>query len=501
MSRFSAFIKKMSDAINPALPVGGLEISDAFLRYAIIEDGQLRTAYARLAPGIVKDGHVAERAKFLEVLKTLKAQLGENGPANVIATVRSGSIYAQIFNLPPLPPTRRAEAVSLNLQSISPLERSTSYSDAEIVGEGPSGELEFLGAFAPRAVIDDLNSALLEAGFLPLAFEFGALSVARVIRELSGYGPEAPRLIINIMSDGVDFMIIKNSNLYFHYWSSWESVLGEGGRQIDLTTFNQLIYRETARLLQFYGSKWGGSIANAIVVAPGFPEESSRLLAESFGLKVESLSVKKFNELGAQWLGALGAALRGSVPRFKDVFISLAPVGTETWFAESRLLHFIRLWRNIIFSSAVFLLVIFISGLGILARVESNLRSEGAGGVAPELLAEVTALENEAKAFNSRVALVLAAKGESTRVSGLFNELQRVSIGRATLLGLTLDVQGGSIRVSGRAPSEVSAIGFKNALGNNPNFTEVSLPFANIQAQPDGSVLFQLTMRRASSPQ
>ena len=60
------------------------------------------------------------------------------------------------------------------------------------------------------------------------------------------------RLAINVMSDGVDFMILRHGQLAFHYWSSWDSLIAsDGKRQINLADFNGLLSREVQRLTQF----------------------------------------------------------------------------------------------------------------------------------------------------------------------------------------------------------------------------------------------------------
>ena len=496
MSKASALIKKITDALSPEFPVGGLEIADAFLRSVVSRDDQLKPAYTRLMPGVIQDGVISDRERFLASLKELRAQLGDlSHPMSVIATLRSGGIYTQSFSLPPLPKDRLVEAVELNLLAISPLERGADYHDAAAIGEGATGEAEFLGAFAPRKLIDDLKAVLDATGFSVLAFEFGALSIARTVRELGGYGAEVSRLAINVMSDGVDFMILRHGQLAFHYWSSWDSLIAsDGKRQINLADFNGLLSREVQRLTQFYAGKWGGSITNALLIAADFPEESSRLLAESFLLKVETLSLRRFGTLGTQWLGALGAALRGAMPRSADVFISLSPVGTEEEYARNRLRHFLLLWRNIVISSSIFLAAVFLVGVGLLATEERRIASDAVKSISPELLEESARLEAEAKGFNHLLSLALAAKRETTPLAGLLADLRRLAEGRVTLSGVSVDATSGSMRLTGRAPSEVVAIGFKNLLAGNPKFQDISLPFANIQAQSDGSVIFQLTL-------
>ena len=85
--------------------VGGLEISDTALRFAVAAPGALRLASVRLAPGILDGGHIKDEAAFAEALSELRARIvGKKARSslkvNAVVVLSSASIYSQVFDLP-----------------------------------------------------------------------------------------------------------------------------------------------------------------------------------------------------------------------------------------------------------------------------------------------------------------------------------------------------------------------------------------------------------------
>ncbi len=487
------FFNKTIQFINPRAPIGGLDISDAFLRFFL--PGQPpRTISVRLEPGVLVDGFPKNEDAFIEALKKLRAQISSDTiPESVVATVRSASIYTQYFSLPPLPKDKIPEAVDLNLSAISPVSEVESYRDAEFIGRGATNESEYLGAFAPRVGVDALVRCLRSGGFSAVALEFSGLSLARAIRKHSSIDINRPLILIRLSSNGLDFLIIKNGNLYFQYLSSWESLLSsDAGREIEMDSFLAFLAREAQRILNFYSAKWGGGIKNVVVASGAFPGEGRKIL-EELDLVVEDAALVDYRDLNSEWFLALGAASRGETARASDVFISLTPVGTEEEYSRNKNLRFIKFWRNALAAVFAFLLVIFLISDSYLYRVATGLARDLKFGVPSELIKEVEGLEKEAQVFNRVAGLASAAKAKEKSWSPIFSELKRIAGSRIILRRVYADASGG-ILVVGRAPSELLAITFKNSLSQSPLFKEANLPLAGISSESDGGVGFQLTV-------
>ncbi|MDO8585253.1 MAG: PilN domain-containing protein [bacterium] len=483
--------------VSPATPVGGLEISDNFLRFFGVVAGVPKTAAIHLPPGVVTGGRVAEPVNFRKALHELRANVaGGEARCHVVVTLETPAVYSQIFSVPVVAPDRLGEAVELNLRMISPMSVDRVYADAERVGSGASGETEYLGAFLERAIADEFSAALASSGFVLLALEFTGLSVARLIGTLGvGYVKGESYLVLRVSAGGLELLILRNGNLHFDHFSPWGEVGADGARAIDDARFEDVLRREVQRVLNFYSGKWPGSFKGVILLARDVAPRVERVLTQYFDLAVMPLAVTQFGDVIPSFAGALGAYLRGSISRESDTFISVAPVGTEEAFAWSRLLRFLAFWRNVALTACSFLFLVTLVAASISARIETSLRTTSTL-VPPGVDAnEVAMLESQAKAFNSDLGAALRARGSAKVLSPLFTELRKISGETVTLERVSFSPSGGEMNISGRAISELAAINFKNALARREGFTAVNLPLANIVPDSDGKVTFQLTLR------
>lgn len=483
--------------VNPPIVIGGLEIADNFLRYFAVQGGASKTAAARLAPGIVVGGRVKDAVGFRNALRQLRGSVAPaEKPVHVVVSLSASGAYSQVFGVPAVSRERMLETVRLNLQMISPIGIERVYADAEPVGIGAGGETEYLGAFLERGVVDDIAGALKDSSFTLVALEFAGLSLARLIRELGvGYESKEARLVLEFSATGLELLILRNGNLYFDHFSSWHDALPETGRAIDEQLFAGVLVREVQRVLNFYSGKWPGKITDAIVLTHGIAPRVSAILKTRFDLTVSEFSAAQFTDALPSFAVAVGAYLRGCVPRAEDALISLAPVGTEEAFARARLRHFVAFWRVATLTAAGFVFFAMLTSSSVLARVAVSLGTSATLTPRAEELAEVERLGSEAKAFNALLDFAFRARQNAKPRAAFFTELARIAGTGVALERVSLASKEGNVRVSGRAASELSAINFKNALIKQPGFTDVSLPLANIVTDSDGKVTFHLTLK------
>lgn len=480
-------------------PVAGLEIKDAAVRIAQFDGNVLKKSAVLLEPGIIEGGKVRDRERLVNNLKKLRSQFStvkEKLP--VIAIIPSANIYAQVFSIPALSGKELQDAAELNLASISPIDLSAAYADWQQLSAVPrDSRIEMLGAFASSAAVDDYTSALEEAGFSPIAVEFPALAVARTIRDFAaGIDIKKPQVVLNVSSDGIDFIALRHGNLYFDYFIPWKVVQEEGkaGREILFSDFKDTIVREIKKVAAFYGSHWEGKLDKIILVSQALNEEISSFIRENFPFEVAELKLSQFRDLPTSWFAVLGSAIRGRIPRSEDNLISLMKIGTEEEYFRGRIRLFVKSWGNIVISSLGFLALIFVLTDSFLYQMSERVASQASGaGRGPEGT-EITELQEQALRFNQLVEKVSFAGKMSNPQSSFFSELGSLSQRRVTLERILVNRETGSVLLSGRANNEVSALDFKNVLVQ-AGFTDVSLPLSNIVPNPDQTVSFSLTFR------
>jgi len=500
------FFKKLLRLLNPPLPVGGLEISDSALRYVKIAGLNYQRAEVPLPPGIIREGQIKDPERLLAALRRLHGQRAKPSKIlNVIVVIGAHSVYTQTFSLPLVAEEQVEEATRLNLQMISPTNINETNADWQKIGEETAAglQVEYLGAFINNKFIDDLTKIIKAANFLPAAIEFASLSLARIIRQWGViFDLSQPHLVLNVGSDGLDFMILRNGNLSFHRSFPWRQVpqpsfpQAGGAEQAEAAGFSKFLKEEIQKILNFYTSRWGGTISQLLLQADRAEKQTSEIITRHFSLKIKPLKIAAtsgFVSFSPVWLPVLGAALRGLIPRAEDNLISLSKIGTEQDFYENRLFYFTSIWRNILLTALLLILTIYIGVNELLAGVAAELEKRIEARATADQ-AEVERLTEEAGRFNQLVALSNQAVEQSSALSDLFNKIHNSAAGQVRLSRVFLDSQNKSILISGQANEETAVIGFKKRLAALPETAGISLPLSDITVS-EGRAVFQMILK------
>lgn len=475
--------------------VGGLEISDSAIRFLRIDGEKITTASLRLPPGIILEGKINDRPNFLSALKTIHSQLvGAKTKKKVqaIISLPAEDVYSQSFSIPKISQENIEEAAKLNLQMTSPINLEKAYSDWQIIGAN-ANQWEILGAFIESSLVDEYNRCLRESGFLPAAFEFPALSLARLIKQL---GPpldlNKPHLVIDISADGLDFLIIRNGELCFNHFLFWRTLSGEK-RQIAFSDFRDIIVQEVRKVINFSATNFKESFEAVIIMAPALEKEVGEIIQGEFGLKIIPLRLRRYGDFSATWFVSFGSALRGLLPRRQDALISLTSLNVIEEFYHEQILSLITLWRNIFATSLAVFLIVFISINIFFIQVGKNIKNQLSTLITQPQIPEVSKLQEEAKNFNQLVALISTAKKSSQKWSPFFDQLNNLAGNQITLDRILIQSQNLPIRIQGRADNEKAVFDFRNNLEAQKNFSDVTLPFASIKPTADARVSFDLS--------
>ncbi|MFH1758992.1 MAG: hypothetical protein ABH822_00310 [Patescibacteria group bacterium] len=490
-------IKKLAKLLNPSPKIGGLEISDSILRYVEYGRGRaLKQASLRLPAGIIKNGQVVHKQNLIAALSQLRRQIGGREDLNIIVSISAVNVYTQIFNLPAVVKSKLSEAAELNLKMISPIDIQSAYYDWQLVGEDDvsGGRLDLIGVFVSADIIDGLAECFDEAGFVAVAIEPAPISLARAIDFSKQWDMIKPHLVFSISGDGLDFFILKNGNLYFNYFVPWS------GGDSDLATVKKIVSAELKRILNFYTSRWGEVVKDLILVSVVANKELVSAIENEFELKARGLSLEKYGQLSPDWAVALGTSLRALIPRFKDVTVSLAKIGTEEKFSRNHLLSFINFWRNGVVAVLVVMLLAFGVFDFILARSLTGINEELAGLPVNFSKDEVMQLEGEAKEFNVLVEKAAAADEASEPWSPMFYLLRNLAGGEIVIEQIQIQQGLLSVTMSGSGDSERAVVAFKERVAKQNGIKDVILPLTDIKIDPLGRAEFTLRFKLEKWP-
>ncbi len=476
--------------LNPPFQIGGLEITDLELKFVGFKNGAPFLISAKLEPGIIKEGEIKNTEAFLDALFKLRLEItgGRNKKVFAVISVPDNNVYVQAFYLPDVSGERLKEAAELNLQMISPIEYGDAYSDWRLVSGGEGDKLEALGVFAHKKFIDEIDKCLKKAGFTPAAIEFSGLSLVRLI-ENSGAGIDIskPYLLLHIGGNGLSFNLVKNGNLYFNHFVSWQSVY-EDKREVPFESFKKLIIEEVKRVLNFYAAHWNGQLENVVLAAPGLVDDIVKVISENFAFKIQPLSLKDFTDISASWFTALGAAFRGLIPRSRDNFIGLRKdeIGKEFYFEKA--IRFIKIWRNVVLITLSAITVIFGGADLFLRNTIDYLNVQAIGFMKRDeaKLAELEKFQNQSGEINKKIDLAVKFYDKRLKWSSFLEKIRDLAGADIIIERIFIQSPETPAVLSGLASAENSALDFKKRLDESGYFTDVDLPVDKIVQTGNG---------------
>ncbi len=464
ISRLS-FLFRMARALNPAPNVGGLEIREGSVRYLCLEAGGARRAALTLPQGIVADGAVKDAAALTSALKELHRRVKRNAhPLHAVLVLPSHAVAWVPLAVPAVPEEAMEETARANLAIASPYPSEETYSDYLFLGErylGDEAQRGIAGMFARREAVDAYVAAARAAGFSPVAVEPPALGVIRALREEGVLGEKAV-IMRRETPEGAELILARGGIVVmsrFFYWSETECGAGEG------------LDAETKRLMLYHQGTWGE--AAELMAVPALP---------------------RYQDLAPQWFSALGAALRGRIPRGDDRLPTLALVGAAREYYQGLLLNFIVLWRNLFAVTAAALLVLFLASYLFLGRFAANLEEKSASILPQEARAEIDPLLAQAASWNALAEKAARASRAAHKPAFFFDAMRKIAAEQGiTLMRVAFDSEQRGI-LAGRASSEEKILAFKQALGRDRRWSGVTLPLSSIKPSPDGTYSFSLTL-------
>ena len=192
--------------------------------------------------------------------------------------------------------------------------------------------------------------------------------------------------------------------------------------------------------------------------------------------KISTFEIPQISQITNRFLVTFGAALRGLIPRAKDTFISLLPVGTEERYTKSRivsLLSFVRNWAAV---TALVLIVLFVGVYFLVNKFNSNIEEELANLQARSVTEELQKIKDKASEFNKSLLLMESLEKQIFGWSKLFEELDKNQVSGVIFTGLETKPFQKEIILKGIAGKREDLLVFRDNLIKSEFFTDVDIP-------------------------
>lgn len=472
------------------------------MRFAYFDGKTWQLSAVRLEPGILENGKIKDRDKLKTALVALKSSLkigrDKKKKVSVVATLGSASIYSQVLSLPMLGGENLKNAVELNLQMASPGDMAKSYSSWQVVAKNDAtAKLDVLSSFIDREVVDDMVQMLFETGFITVALETRAVALARILREKGGaIDFQKAYLLLEIDDIGIDFFIIRNSEPYFEYSTTWHDIADEKG-EITMPKFKTELVTSLRQVLNFYTQHWIDPIGGVIVSTVLWQEEIENAVSVNASLPVVRLTLEMGQPISSEWLIAIGCSLRGEPSSFGESAINLLGEEWQDEFQEHQMIGFIKFWQVLVSAALAVLILCFGFADGFLQKTQAGVESGGGFTATVQQGSDMAALTAQASVFNASVAALQSTESSIHPKGAIIADLESLASARNIAISrMSFTDNDGSVSLSGISPSEDDIVAFKTDLEADSRVSSINLPLTGIQ-QSGNTFSFSMTLMYA----
>jgi hypothetical protein len=502
--KFNFSSKDWRRLLIPEFTINAISIEDRMVRVFCFDRDINRVVKAQkyaLPKGVIEEGILKKPDYLKSFFSSLNKKLWpKEKNVWVVLSLPSVNFFTTTLSLPELDEERFQEAVIFNTQMVSPVSLEEAYFDWEDWGpSNATDEKEVFIALGIKKQIDPYLKVLGDVGFNVVAVEPLALSLTRFSYEF--VEKEDPVLIIDLRTEGIEFIIAEAEKMIYFDFDSWQEIFGkEIPQEITFDLLKKHLSREIPVLLNFYSLKRKKIIQKFVFFSfnAQLADALKRWIYVQYQLSpIEARLTPYLSRSSSDWFGVIGAALRGLIPRNQDIIVSLAPVGTEQSYEQHHLLSMVSLWSKVVIT----VLAIFVCSLGLVdifffRDIESQYQSAIAKPLDEKTKEKEDSLIQAAEEFNDLVDKIsLAQKYEKNWneiLKAIFNNGAKssIEIKRIFISGEPAN----NITIQGQSSQKDSVVKFKDALGMSGLFADISLPLSGLVETPEG-VTFNLSIK------
>lgn len=501
---FKLSLKDWQKLLVPEFTISAISIEERMVRVFCFDkkiDKITKSGKYALPVGIIEEGILKKPEQLKSFFNSLKNKLWpKEKNVWIVLSLPSANFFVNILNIPELDEERFEEAIVFNTQMIAPLPLEESYFDWEDWElSGKDGDKEIFVALGIKKQIDPYLEILKDVGFNVVAVEPLALSLARFNYEF--IEKEKPTLIIDLRTEGIEFIITEGKKLIFFDFDSWHEIFGKDiPAKITTDLLKKHIGVEIPMLLNFYSLKRNQIIQQFVFL--GFNAQLVNVLIRWIKVQYQlaSLEIKLptyLSKASRDWFGVIGAALRGLISRNEDIIVSLAPVGTEREYQQNHLLSIISLWSKVIIT--VGLVAVFSLGLidnTFFRNIEGQYHQDVMKSLDTKTIEKESNLIQVSKEFNDLITKYIQIQAYEAdwkeKLDIIFKESDSSLVNIKRIL--VSAAPANNITIQGEAGKKSLIVDFKDALDKSNLFSEISLPLSALVETSEG-VTFNLSIK------
>lgn len=420
-----------------------------------------------IAVNVISEGTVVNKESLGKALKDIWTKVGLNANYAIVA-IPENKIYSHIFPFPQaVNESRLEEAINLAIDFQLPMKKKDAYIGWEHVGDSPLIN-EILISIIPKTIANDYIEALNYANIKLLALESHLASIARSI----ALKHNQAALFTKKNPDGVTICILQDRAIRF-------------SRTIPTIFIKEdaFLVNETNRIKTSFESE------------KKIPVEECSLAHAT--IRDEYLIYPEPNgstpELQSKWLIAVGAAIRGKIPKGQDNHISLLPVGTAQSYAYQKTTTFITLVRTMIISISVFFLVAFFAAyLFIFSLWRISQKTDSTISV-PSIPQDILQKEVWIKKVNLMTQTSQIILSTTVNWSILLDDINSRVINGILITNFSVTSIHDQVVLTGTAKDRNTLNEFKKTLQLSLYVTALELPIKNLEQK--GNIPFSISFR------
>lgn len=440
--------------------VAGMEVSDTYLRVALLELMKKRKALPEpevrflleqpLEKGIVTNGIIEDQKRFAECLDLILKQ-SKIKVECFILSIPSNNMFSRIISFPKVVSGEKLEeAVALAADYQLPVNKDEVYFDWQVTPAEKKSEVLLVSV--AKAVVDSYINAFKSAGLNLRAVEFNSISISRVI----DISEEEATLIFSSDKSSSNISIFKDKTLYFN------RIIPYAAKS------KQALEQEVRKVIDFFEAETEEKIVRSISldkIAPIGPFSSCPLL----------------NQNWSNWFASLGAAKRGLLERSEDNLISVMPVGTEESYEWQKAMVFSGFLLSIITGLCVFFIIAFLGTWMLMLNVHRGIANKSNKLATLPVEHEWEQLSAKAVELNDVVNVGSTLTGEMPEWSLLLEDLRARTVEGILINELIIPPLGEGISLKGVAQSRNGLNEFKKSLEKSDLISEVKMPLTDME--------------------